>query len=101
MPYLDLNGRLTIPSDLRKKVNLNFPDRIAICYDFLNNAVTICNEKDIQDKYVLAFRELDTKGRFSLPEDVPYLLGLQKVDIFIVFLKNNELCIKGMDGTGT
>ena len=101
MPKLDNQGRLIIPYELRQKVNWTLPKEIALCYNFQNNIITICNKLDIVDKCVISFRKLDDKGRFFLPNEVLDLLGLSKDTFFIIFLKNNDLCIKGMDGTGT
>jgi len=101
MPKLDSQGRLTIPSELRQEVNWSFPKEIAICYNFQNDNITICDKLDIADKCVISFRKLDQKGRFFLPNEVLNLLGLDKSSLFIIFLQNNEFCIKGMDRTGT
>jgi len=101
MPKLDGQGRLKIPSELRQEVQWTFPKEIALCYNFQNSTITICDKSDIVDKCVIAFRKLDQKGRFFLPKECLSLLGLNKDALFIVFLQNNEFCIKGMDGTGT
>lgn len=102
MPKLDGVGRLTIPYELRQEVDgWTLPKDIAICYNFQNNTITICNKLDIKDKCVIGFRKLDSKGRFFLPNEVLTLLGLDKDALFIIFLQNDEFCIKGMNGTRT
>ena len=101
MPKLDKQGRLTIPTELRRDLNWILPKEIALCYNFQNNTITICDKIDIVDKCVVAFRKLDNKGRFFLPNEVLSLLGLDKDALFIIFLQNDEFCIKGMGGTGT
>jgi len=101
MPKLDKQGRITIPSELRQKANLDSSELIAVCYDFQNKTITLCNEKNIDNKCVLSFRKLESKGRIALPEDVHNLLGINEDEIFIVYLQNGELFITGMDGTRT
>ena len=101
MPRLDSHGRLIIPAELRKEVGWTLPKDIALCYNFQNATINICDKSDIVDKYVISFRRLDSKGRLFLPSEVLDLLGIEQNALFIIFLKNNELCIKGMDGTRT
>lgn len=100
MPKLDKQGRITIPLELRQEIGLSSLDEIAICYDFSNDIITICNKQNIADNCVIAFRKLDKKGRFVLPNDVLNLLGISKNDLIIIFLQNDKLCIKGMGETG-
>lgn len=101
MPKLDSQGRIIIPSELRQEIGWNCPKEVALCYNFQNNTITICDKADIVDKSVVAFRKLDAKGRFFLPNEFLTLLGIDKDALFIIFLQNNEFCIKGMDGTRT
>lgn len=101
MPKMDSQGRLTIPVELRQELNLLSTKEIAFCYNFQNNSITICDKCDIVNKNVIEFRKLDQKGRFFLPNEVLTLLGLGKNALFVIFIHNNTLCIKGMGGTGT
>ena len=96
MPKLDSQGRLLIPLELREELGWTVPKEIAICYNFQDGNITIISKSDIADKNVISFRKLDPKGRFCVPNEVFNLLKLGKTALFIPFLHNNILCIKGI-----
>ena len=101
MPILDSQARLIIPASFRQLFGLNLSDEVAICYNFSNDTVTLCNKQNIANNCVLALKKFDSKGRLILPKDVLSLLGVNKGDLILIFVQDNKLRIKGMGGTGT
>lgn len=96
MPKFDNQGRLSIPSDLSKKMGWDFPKELAFCYDFESKILSFCDSSDISNKNVLSIRQTDNKGRFFLPKELIDSLGIARDSTFIIFLKNNEFIIKVM-----
>ena len=92
MPKLDKQKRLLIPLYFREEVNLSHD--LALCYDFEEKAILICNKEDIFNKYVITFRTLDAKGRIIIPLEVLTLLDATTDDKLILYLRNNNVFIR-------
>ena len=96
MPKFDNQGRLTIPSDLSKKMGWDFPKELAFCYDFESKVLSFCDSSDISNKNVLSIRQTDNKGRFFFPKEHLNSLGIARDSNFIISLRNNEFIITVM-----
>lgn len=94
MPNLDCNNRITIPVSFREKLAWELPKSVALCYEYDKNMLYISNTENSDDDFVLCFREVDSKGRFSLSKESLILLNASSDDYFIFLLKNNKIFIK-------
>lgn len=94
MPKLDNHGRILIPSNLRKSLRWETDTIIAVCYDFSNHSIILCPKANITNEYVISFRELDPKGRFSLSKEAIAVLNASKEDFLVVAVQGNRIVIK-------
>lgn len=95
MPRLDSQGRLTLPHELREELSWWTPHKVlALCYDFTENAITICDKHLVDDKCVVAYRKTDSKNRIFFPKDALDTIGATKNDLLIVYLRKGQIYIK-------
>ena len=94
MSKLDKQHRLTIPFELRQELGWSFPQKVAICYDFSSpQTIAIHRKENCNDKCILFFRELDSKGRLFFPKEALDLLNASLTDSLVVYLKGGQLFV--------
>lgn len=80
---IDDLGRIVIPKEIRKQLNIEEGERLAVT----------CKNGNVYFEKVKLTIGMDDLGRINVPKEIRETVGIEENDLFKVSVEENKICL--------